>query len=71
MGLSMVPFPYAELRSGPRRPMQIFPNLRATSMTVNERTWAAIPHQDTRILSASPSFLYPAIQPLAGGFAGR
>jgi len=55
MGLSMVPFPYAERESEPRRPMKL-QNLRAINMTVNERTRAAIPNQGTRILSCRTLF---------------
>ena len=59
MGLSKVAFPFAELESGPRRPMPKFQNLRAMGMTVNKRTRAAIPHQDTRILSCNALFSLP------------
>jgi hypothetical protein len=39
--------------------MRIFQNLRAMSMTKNERRQAAIPHQDTRNLSSPAWFSSP------------
>jgi hypothetical protein len=51
--------PFAPLLGALGKPMRKFQDLRAMSMTNNERTRSAIPHQSIRILSCPCRFFSP------------